>query len=86
VGRLLKTVARNGQALCVTHLAQVAVRADQQLKVSKAAEKDRTSVGTSMLEREARVEEVARMLGGTVSDQSRAHAREMLEAARNTLQ
>jgi len=86
VGRLLKTVAETGQALCITHLAQVAVRADQQLKVSKAAQKNQTSVGTAMLEREARVEEVARMLGGTVSDQSRAHAREMLEAANSTLQ
>ncbi len=86
VGRLLKTVAETGQALCITHLAQVAVRADQQLKVSKAARKNQTSVGTAMLEREARIEEVARMLGGTVSDQSRAHAREMLEAANSTLQ
>ena len=70
----------------MTHLAQVAVRADQQLKVTKAAQKDRTSVGTDMLAQEARIEEIARMLGGKISDQSRAHAREMLEAARSTIQ
>lgn len=86
VGAMLKQAATGGQALCVTHLAQVAVRADQQLKVTKAAERDRTSVDAGVLAEEERVEEIARMLGGTVSDQSRAHAREMLESARSTLQ
>ncbi len=86
VGRLLKKVAQGGQALCVTHLAQVAVRADQQLKVSKETGLEQTSVDARVLEAEARVEEIARMLGGTVSDQSRAHAREMLDAAATTLQ
>lgn len=86
VGALLKAVAKNGQALCVTHLAQVAVRADQQLKVTKAAGKDHTSVGTDALASDERVEEIARMLGGKISEQSRAHAREMLEAAERSLQ
>jgi len=86
VGALLRAVARRGQALCVTHLAQVAVRADQQLKITKAAVKNRTTVGADTLADDARVEEIARMLGGKVSDQSRAHAREMLEAANRSLQ
>ena len=86
VGQLLQKVSRGGQALCVTHLAQVAVRADQQLQVSKRAAKKTTSVDTRVLDDTERVEEIARMLGGTVSDQSRAHAREMLESAGSTLQ
>jgi len=86
VGDLLRAAAAGGQALCVTHLAQVAVRADQQLKVTKNAGADRTDVGASVLDADARVEEIARMLGGKVSDQSRAHAREMLEASAATLQ
>ena len=86
VGMLLRKASRKGQALCVTHLAQVAVRADQQLRVSKQAEANSTAVDADVLAKEARVEEIARMLGGTVSDQSRAHAREMLDAANATLQ
>ncbi|NRB71385.1 MAG: DNA repair protein RecN [Xanthomonadales bacterium] len=86
VGLLLRKTAHQGQALCVTHLAQVAVRADQQLQVSKQAKADSTAVAAQVLAADARVEEIARMLGGKVSDQSRAHAREMLEAASATLQ
>ncbi len=86
VGDLLRQVAGTGQALCVTHLAQVAVRADQQLKVVKQAEDDSTSVAASVLHDDDRVEEIARMLGGKVSDQSRAHARELLTSAQLTLQ
>jgi hypothetical protein len=44
VGRLLGKVAQGGQALCVTHLAQVAVRADHQLQVSKQSSKDSLAV------------------------------------------
>ncbi len=81
VGRLLATAAENGQSLCVTHLAQVAVRADHQLRVSKAASDQATRVEANLLEQDHRVEEIARMLGGKISDQSRAHAQEMLQAA-----
>ena len=65
---------------------EVAVRADQQLQVSKQAEANSTAVAAQVLAADARVEEIARMLGGKVSEQSRAHAREMLEAASATLQ
>lgn len=79
VGRLLRTLADHGQALCVTHLAQVAVCADQQLQVRKQARENRTEVDTALLDEAQRVDEIARMLSGKLSDQSRKHAREMLE-------
>jgi len=85
VGRLLQQVAAGGQALCVTHLAQVAARADHQLRVTKEAASDTTTVDAQMLELPDRVEEIARMLGGRLSAQSRAHAQEMLEAARGAV-
>jgi DNA repair protein RecN (Recombination protein N) len=78
VGRLLQSVARQGQALCVTHLAQVAVCADQQFRVSKSARGANTRVETSLLDERGRVDEIARMLGGRLSEQSRAHASELL--------
>jgi len=85
VGRLMKKLAGNSQALCVTHLAQVAVCADQQVRVRKEALENQTSVDSAILEDTERVDEIARMLGGRISDQSRRHATEMLKAAREAL-
>ncbi|MBT8073423.1 MAG: DNA repair protein RecN, partial [Xanthomonadales bacterium] len=86
VGRLLKRLSGrklsgNGQALCVTHLAQVAVCATHQLEVQKAAKDGETFINTRLLDDQSRVDEIARMLSGKVSQQSRAHARELLSAA-----
>ena len=83
VGRQLRALSRSGQVLCVTHLAQVAVQADRQLRVVKHT--DRTSTRTSLepLDAQARIEEIARMLGGSrLTERTRDHAQEMLEAAR----
>jgi DNA repair protein RecN (Recombination protein N) len=81
VGRLLKSVAAAGQALCVTHLAQVAVCADRQFRVQKSADDQATRVQTDLLGERERVDEIARMLGGRLSEQSRAHASELLASA-----
>jgi DNA repair protein RecN (Recombination protein N) len=81
VGALLKSLSAKGQALCVTHLAQVAAFADHQLQVQKSAGARETRVETNLLDRAARVDEIARMLGGRLSDQSRAHATELLNSA-----
>jgi len=78
VGRLLKSVAGDGQALCVTHLAQVAVCADRQIRVSKSSGDSGAEVRTELLGENERVDEIARMLGGRLSEQSRAHASELL--------
>jgi len=82
VGQLLKRLSLKGQALCVTHLAQVAVCASQQLQVRKATDQSTTEVNTGMLDDTQRIDEIARMLSGRISDQSRAHALELLSAAK----
>jgi len=81
VGALLKSLSADGQALCVTHLAQVAACADQQLQVQKRSEADGTQVETNLLDEKQRIDEIARMLGGRLSEQSRAHASELLAIA-----
>lgn len=81
VGALIRRLAAGGQALCVTHLAQVAVFADQQIRVQKTSEHDVARVRTSLLAEPERVNEIARMLGGRLSEQSRAHASELLATA-----
>jgi len=79
VGALLALLAPAGQALCVTHLAQVAACANHQLNVSKQAEADATSVMVNKLAPDERVGEIARMLSGEQSEESLAHARQLLK-------
>jgi len=81
VGAMIRRLSKNGQALCVTHLAQVAAYADSQVTVQKTDLKDGTGVAATLLSSDARIDEVARMLGGQVSRQSRAHAEQLLREA-----
>jgi DNA repair protein RecN (Recombination protein N) len=79
VGRQLKLLGRERQVLCVTHLPQVAAQADRQWSVTKFGIEGRVKTMVSMLDRNARIEEVARMLGGTeITATTRKHAAEML--------
>lgn len=78
VGRFLSEVSRGGQAFCVTHLAQVAARADHQYRVTKSASGGKTSTRVDILDTDTRRKEVARMLGSSDSDRGLAHAEELL--------
>ena len=80
VGKLLHQLGQSHQILCVTHLPQVAAQGNHHLKVSKSQSGDKTVSQVQTLGRSERVEEVARMLGGTtITDTTRRHARELLE-------
>lgn len=82
VGRKLRELGSNRQVLCITHLPQVASHGHQHLFVHKNTNGESTETAISKLTTEQRIEEVARMLGGVeLTDQSRAHANEMLEHA-----
>lgn len=79
VGRLLRQLGERHQVLCVTHLPQVAACAVHHLQVSKSTEADTTLSTIQGLDAPARVNEIARMLGGlTITETTRTHAREML--------
>lgn len=81
VGKKLKNVAACQQVLCITHLPQVAVFADQQLRVEKLISDGRTTTRVLELDMNERTSEVARMLAGaTVTDSALKHAAEMLAA------
>ena len=81
VGRLLKTLGRERQVLCVTHLAQVASQGDHHWQVAKAEAGGSVTSRVTPLADGSRVEEVARMLGGTeITSTTRKAAREMLAA------
>lgn len=79
VGRQLARLGEARQVLCVTHLPQVAARASWQWSIAKRSADGLTLSSVTSLDGAARVEEIARMLGGEViTDTTRAHAREML--------
>lgn len=79
VGSLLRKLGTRHQVLCVTHLPQVAAQANQQWQVSKAVEKGVTLSHIRVLGGEQRIDEIARMLGGsTITETTRKHAAEML--------
>src|SRR5882672_1214320 len=76
IGRSLKRLGKQRQVLCVTHLPQVAASGDAQWSVSKSAA---LKVRVQRLERAARIDELARMLGGAEAT-ARKHATELLDA------
>jgi DNA repair protein RecN (Recombination protein N) len=82
VGQKLKALARAQQVLCVTHLPQIAAFADQHLAVEKREAQGRTKTQIRVLDDQARMQEVARMLSGAkVTDTSLQHAAQMIAAS-----
>jgi len=83
VGKLLQSLGRQHQVLSVTHLAQVAVHAREQLRVAKKGGAQGALASVEPLDAEERVAEIARMLGGLkITEATRRHASEMLQNAR----
>lgn len=80
VGKLLQQLGQQHQVLCVTHLAQVASCGNHHFKVEKQQSKDQTISQICLLNHEHRIEEIARMIGGTqITHATRLHAEEMLK-------
>ncbi|MGB6067718.1 MAG: DNA repair protein RecN [Desulfomonilaceae bacterium] len=81
VGTRLARVAQRQQVLCVTHLHQIAALADHHLSVQKYEQHGRTHVGVTVLDRESRVGELARMLGASPDSVSvREHVQRLMES------
>ncbi|WP_087018748.1 DNA repair protein RecN [Thaumasiovibrio subtropicus] len=82
VGKLLRQLGQSTQVMCVTHLPQVAGCGHQQMFVAKKTQKGQTETRMKLLDSDARVGELARLLGGSeITDTTLANARELLIAA-----
>ncbi len=80
IARKLGQLAARHQVICITHLPQIASAATHHFSVAKRVERDRTFTGARKLDREERVEEIARLFAGSrLTDASRQIAREMLD-------
>jgi len=81
VGEKLRSLANYHQILGITHLPQIASCGEKHFLVEKRVSKGRTRSLISLLDRESRINEIARLLGGrTISEKTLAHAREMLSS------
>lgn len=78
VGEKMRELARGFQVFCVTHLPQIARRADSQYRVLKESDEEQTRVSVTPLGGEERVHELARMMGRE-SEANLRHARELLD-------
>jgi len=85
VGARLAVLAQTHQVIVVTHLAQVAAFARGHLVVRKSVQDGAVSTEVTSVTGEERIGEIARMLSGSDSDASRAHASELLESARGAV-
>ena len=82
VGRRLQELGASRQVLCVTHLPQVASLANQHFRISKVSDGAVTRTGIARLQKEERISELARMLGGVdITQKTIEHAAEMLAGA-----
>lgn len=87
IGRRLARLARGNQVIVVTHLPQVAAYADTHLHVSKDVGDEAVTSGVAVLDNEARIEELARMMAGMDdSDTGRAHAAELFARAQSEIE
>ena len=78
IGKSLRKLGRQRQVLCVTHLPQVAASGDAQWSVTKSSSRGKVRVEALRLDHDARIRELARMLGGAEAT-ARRHAAELLE-------
>ena len=82
VGKKLSMLSRDCQVLCVTHQAQIAAFAANHLFISKSVRDDRTFTHVEALDRDGRVQELARIIGGEqISATALSHAEELLREA-----
>ncbi len=80
VGKKLKAIADKHQVLCTTHLPQIASMGDFHLKTEKRQRNERVSVEVKELSGKERLQEIARMLSGKITDVSLKHAKELIES------
>lgn len=83
VANQLKKLSQSRQVITITHLAQIACFADTHFKVSKHEQESRTFSSVKRIENEDRVDEIARMLSGEISQISKKHAQSLINLGQN---
>ncbi len=85
VGELLSNLSKDHQVICITHLPQISIFADNHILVKKEIRKDTTQINVLKLDEEMRKMEIARMLGGKeITRKTIEHAEEILQKRRKS--
>ena len=80
VAEKMKYISKNRQVICITHLPQIAARADHHYLIEKSASKNKTTTSIVELQENTSIEELARLLGGDkITENTRVSARELKE-------
>lgn len=82
VGEKLSYISGKHQVLCVTHQAQIASIADHNFLIEKITGANTTKTKITLLDREKKVKEIARLIGGEITETSLKHAEEMIKNAK----
>ena len=82
VGEKIKKIAKNHQVICITHLAQVAAYADAHYYISKEVEEERTKTSVKELEENDKINELARISSGNISDIAIKYALELIKISK----
>lgn len=80
VGKKLEKLSKKKQVILVTHLAQIAALSDQHFKIEKFDKEDRTITDIKKLSKEEKVEEIARLISGNITETVRESARELISS------
>ena len=84
IGKILRDCSKTAQVICVTHSPQIASQADMHIKISKREEDGRTVTSSVVLDRDGRINELARIIGGEkITDKTLIAAAEMIDSAEN---
>ncbi len=84
IGKKMAEISNNKQVFCVTHLSQIAALAESHYLIKKSTANERTKTTLSLLDRDGRIKELARMISGeTVSDVAFENAKEMIKNNKN---
>ena len=79
IGNIIKTLSFKNQVICITHLSQIASKADRHFKAYKKVIKDRTNCIIKILNKESKITELASMISGKeITTESIDYAREIL--------
>ena len=80
VAQKLRKLSAKHQVLCTTHLPQIAAKGNFHLKIEKGQRNERACVEVVKLDSTKRLNEIARMLSGSITDVSKKHAQELLDS------
>lgn len=87
VAAKMHTIAKSHQIICITHLPQIAAAGDSQYLISKKEDSDSSYTTITMLDQSGRIEEIARLLGGTnITETTRSSAKELLASSHQDAQ